>query len=129
VEAPAEPQGAPRLALGQHRGWVIGQIAIDAELEQETLVQVLPLSVTRDTNRDFRRDGDIAQRGAFLIDQHGGQDAPRERVGGIGAACLVGRSQDGHSRFMARLREDPRWRVNAAHVFTTSILRAAEVAG
>ncbi|TCZ64866.1 hypothetical protein [Roseicella aquatilis] len=29
----------------------------------------------------------------------------------------------------ARLREDPRWRVNAAYVFTTSILRAEEVPG
>ncbi len=129
VEGPAEPEGAPRLALGQHRAWVVGRTAIGTALEQEALVQVLPLPVTRDIDRDFRREGDPPGRGVFLIDQHGGQDAPRERVGGIGAGCLVGRSQDGHCRFMARLREDPRWRVNAAHLFTTSILRAEEVGG
>jgi hypothetical protein len=129
VEAPAEPQGAPRLAAGQHRGWVVGRTAIGTELEQEALVQCLPLPVTRDADRDFRRAGDPAERGVFLIDQHGGQDAPRERVGGVGAGCLVGRSQDGHRAFMALLRDDPRWRVNAAHVFTTSILTAAELGG
>ncbi|SDB17499.1 peptidoglycan-binding domain-containing protein [Belnapia rosea] len=129
VETPAEPEGAPRLAAGQHRAWVVGRTAIGTELEQEALIQVLPVLVTRDANRDFRRDGDPPERGIFLIDQHGGHDAPRERVGGIGAGCLVGRSQAGHGSFMARLRDDPRWRVNAAHVFTTSILQAKEVAG
>ncbi len=129
VEMPAEPEGAPRLAAGQHRAWVMGRTAIGTELEQEALIQVLPVLVTRDANRDFRREGDPSERGIFLIDQHGGHDAPRERVGGIGAGCLVGRSQAGHRSFMARLRDDPRWRVNSAHVFTTSILRAKEVAG
>ena len=129
VETPAEPEGAPRLAAGQHRAWVVGRTAIGTELEQEALIQVLPVLVTRDANRDFQRDGDPTERGIFLIDQHGGHNAPRERVGGVGAGCLVGRSQTGHGRFMARLRDDPRWRVNAAHVFTTSVLQAKEVAG
>ena len=129
VQSPAEPEGAPRLAVGQHRVWVMGCTAIGTELEQEALVQILPVLVTRDANQDFRREGDPSERGIFLVDQHGGQDAPRERVGGIDAGCLVGRSQAGHHSFMARLREDPRWRVNAAHLFTTSILQAKEVAG
>jgi hypothetical protein len=92
-------------------------------------VQCLPLPVTRDADRDFRRAGDPTERGVVFIDQHGDQDAPRERVGGVGAGCLVGRSQTGHRSFMGLLREDPRWRVNAAHVFTTSILPAAELGG
>jgi hypothetical protein len=128
VEGPAEPQGAPRLTLGTHRGWVLGRTAIGTELEQEALVQVLPLAVTRDANRDFRRAGDAGERGLFLIDQHGGLDAPRERVGGVGAGCLVGRSQDGHRRFMELLRQDARWRANAAHLFATSILAAEALA-
>jgi hypothetical protein len=127
VEAPAEPEGAPCLAVGQHRAWVMGRTAIGTGLEQEALVQMLPLPVTRDANRDFRREGDPLERGIFIIDQHGGRDAPRDQVGGIGAGCLVGRSQAGHLSFLARLREDPRWRVNAAHVFTTSILQAKDV--
>jgi hypothetical protein len=127
VEGPAEPQGAPRLLPGQHRAWVMGRTAIGTELEQEALVQVAPLPVTRDANRDFHREGDAVERGLFVLDQHGAMDAPREREGGTGAGCLVGRAQDGHRDFMARLREDPRWRVDNAHRFTTSLLRAADI--
>jgi len=128
VEAPAEPEGAPRLAAGQHRAWVMGRTAVGTEVEQEALVQILPLPVTRDADKDFRREGDAPGCGIFIIDQHGGHDAPRERVGGMGAGCLVGRSQAGHRSFMARLRDDPRWRANAAHVFTTSIVQAKDLA-
>jgi hypothetical protein len=127
VEAPAEPEGAPRLALGQHRAWVVGRTAIGTGMEQEALVQVQSLSVTRDTDRNFQREGDQADTGIFLLDQHGGLDAPREDVGGIGAGCLVGRSQAGHRDFMAGLKEDPRWRANAAYRFTTTILRAESI--
>lgn len=129
VEGPAEPQGAPRIALGWHRAWVMGATAVGTELEQEALVQVLPLPVTRDANRDYHREGDPQERGIYLIDQHGAFDAARERIGGTGAGCLVGRDQDGHAEFMARLRRDPRWRVNTAHVWGTSVLRAEEVVG
>lgn len=128
VEEPAEPEGPPRLATGQHRAWVMGRTAIGTEVEQEALIQTRPLPVTRDGNKDFRREGDASDRGIFIIDQHGGHDAPRDEVGGIGAGCLVGRSQAGHRSFMARLRDDPRWRANAAHVFTTSILQAQDLA-
>lgn len=58
VEEPAEPAGAPRLARGQHKAWVMGRTAIGTELEQEALVQTAPLPVTRDEDRDFRRAGD-----------------------------------------------------------------------
>jgi hypothetical protein len=127
VEEPAEPQGAPRLARGWHRAWVLGRTAIGTELEQEALVQVAPLPVTRDADRDFHRGGDPQERGLYVIDQHGGFDAPRERVGGIGAGCLVGRAQAGHGEFLAALRRDPRWQANAAWRFGTSILGAEEL--
>lgn len=127
VEQPAEPQGAPRLVRGWHRAWVLGRTAIGTELEQEALVQVAPLPVTRDANRDFRRVGDPAERGLYIIDQHGGFDAPREKVGGVGAGCLVGRIQSGHRDFLAALRRDPRWHANAAWRFGTSVLGAEEL--
>ncbi len=129
VEGPAEPAGAQRLARGQHKAWVMGRTAIGTELEQEALVQVAPLPVTRDANRDFRRAGDAAQRGLFVLDQHGARDAPRDRVGGAGAGCLVGREQDGHRAFMALLRGDARWRASHAYRFMTSLLGAEELEG
>lgn len=127
VEGPIEPEGAPALLRGQHRGWTIGRTAIGTDLEQEALVQALPLPVTRDANRDFRRAGDPQERGLYILDQHGARDAPRDAVGGIGAGCLLGRVQDGHAAFMAMLRADPRWRADAAHRFSTSILGAEEL--
>lgn len=127
VEEPAEPEGAPRLRPGQHRAWVIGRTAIGTPLEQDALVQVAPLPVTRDTNRDYHRAGDPADSGLFIIDQHGAMDAPHEEVGGSGAGCLISRDQEGHRAFMAMLRRDPRWWTNNAHRFTTSVLEADEV--
>jgi hypothetical protein len=129
VEAPAEPVGAPVLRRGQHRAWVIGCTAIGTLFEQEALVQVAPLAVTRDRDRDFRRGDDPAEDGLFLIDQHGALDAAEDCVGGSGAGCLVGRVQAGHQDFMAMLRRDPRWRMNTSHRFTTSILGAEELEG
>ncbi|WP_140885182.1 peptidoglycan-binding domain-containing protein [Muricoccus nepalensis] len=129
VEEPAEPAGAPRLRLGQHRAWAIGRTAIGTGQEQDALVQVAPLAVTRDANRDFHREGDPLDSGLLIIDQHGGMDAPPGEVGGAGAGCLVGREQEGHRAFMAMLRRDPRWRASSAHRFTTSVLEAKELDG
>jgi hypothetical protein len=129
VEEPAEPAGAPRIARGQHKAWVMGRAGLGTEHEQEALAQAAPLPVTRDGNRDFRRDGDEAQRGLFCLDQHGGFDAPRDRVGGIGAGCLVGRTQDGHRAFMALLRGDARWRASHAYLFMASVLGREEFEG
>ncbi|MBI0536234.1 peptidoglycan-binding protein [Roseomonas sp. KE2513] len=129
VEEPAEPAGAPRLRHGQHRAWVVGRTAIGTPQEQEALVQLTPLPVTRDANRDFHRADDPEGEELLIIDQHGGLGAPQDEVGGAGAGCLVGREQDGHRAFMAALRADPRWIVNNAHVFTTSVLGADEVLG
>jgi hypothetical protein len=129
TEEPAEPVGAPILRRGQYRAWVIGRTAIGTGFEQEALVQVAPLPVTRDANRDFHRDGDPAETGHYLIDQHGALDAPAEAAGGSAAGCLVGRAQAGHRDFMALLRRDPRWQVDNSHRFTTSLLGAAELQG
>ena len=130
VEHPAEPAGAPRLLPGQHKAWVMGRTGVGTDLEQDALVQVTPLPVTRDEDRDFRRNHDKGQRGLFIMDQHGGLDAPRGGIGGIGAGCLVGRAQDGHRSFIAALRTDPRWRVNHAYRFMTSVLeRGAHLTG
>ena len=129
VKQPAQVVGAPRLVPGQHKAWVMGRTAIGTELEQEALVQSTPLPVSRDAGQDFRREGDAVQRGRFIIDQHSGMDAPPDKVGGVGAGCLVGRERAGHAAFMALLRTDARWQANNAYRFMTSLLTAAEVFG
>ena len=129
VKEPAQAAGAPRLVPGQHKAWVMGRTAIGTELEQEALVQSTPLQVSRDAGQDFRREGDTVQRGRFIIDQHSGMDAQPDKVGGVGAGCLVGRERAGHGMFMALLRTDARWQANNAYRFMTSLLTAAEVCG
>lgn len=120
VEATAG--GAPRLAPGQYKAWIMGRTAIGTEFEQDALIQAAPLPVTRDANRDFRRDGDPAQTGLFIIDQHGGRDAAPDQIGPAGAGCLLGRSQPGHTAFLALLRQDPRFQASNAYRFMTTLL-------
>jgi len=123
---PAEAEGAPRLLPGQHKAWVMGRTAIGTEFEQDALVQVSPLPVTRDANRDFHREGDPREEGLFVLDQHGGLDAPHDAIGGVGAGCLVGRRQAEHRLFMEALRGDARHRASHAYRFMTSLLTAEE---
>ena len=129
VKEPAQAAGAPRLVPGQHKAWVIGRTAIGTDLEGEALVQTTPLPVSRDAGQDFRRDGDLVQRGRFVIDQHSGMDAPPDAVGGTGAGCLVGRERAGHGAFMALLRTDARWQANNAYRFMTALLTAVDLRG
>lgn len=124
--SPADDQGPPILQPGQYKAWVMGRTAIGTELEQDALVQAVELPVIRDADTDGNRHGDPAQRGLFVIDQHGGLDAPRDAVGGTGAGCLVGRSQAGHDAFLQALRTDSRYRANNAYRFMTSLLTPQE---
>ncbi len=100
LEEPIDALGPPRIEPGQHKAWVIGRTAVGTELEQDALVQVAPLPVSRDVNRDGLRDGDPRLFGLFIVDQHGAQDAPRDAIGDRSAGCLVGQSQAGHEAFM-----------------------------
>ncbi len=126
TEQPAEDAGAPIIAPGQHKAWILGRTAVGTDLEHDALVQVAPLPVTRDAGQDYSRHGDERQVGIFEIDQHGGNDAPEHRVGGIGAGCLVGRNQREHNTFIAWLRTDVRWRMNNAYRFMTAVLAQPE---
>lgn len=122
VEQPLEPAGAAHLAPGQYKAWALGRTLVGSGDEHDALVQVAPVLVRRDRGRDFREDGDPEQAGQFILDQHGGRDAPRDTVGDKGSGCLVGRSMAGHAAFIALLRGDARWRVNAGYRFMTALL-------
>ena len=120
--SPTDVDGPPILQPGQYKAWVMGRTAIGTELEQDALIQSVELPVIRDADVDGNRHGDPGQRGLFVIDQHGGLDAPRDAVGGTGAGCLVGRSQADHDAFLASLRTDPRYRANNAYRFMAALL-------
>ena len=122
IDEPVDERGPPILDPGQYKAWVMGRTAIGTKLEQDALVQCVDLPVTRDADKDYTRHGDPAESGLFVIDQHGAFDPPRDAVGDTSAGCLVVQSQAGQADFLTLLRTDPRYRVNHAYRFMTSLL-------
>lgn len=116
--------GAARIAFGQYRAW---QVGIHRN-HHEALVQTGgAVTVCRDVNKDYERDGDRQTTGYYGINQHHGYDMPVNDIGGSSAGCLVGRTVKGHQEFMALVKSDPRYRVNKTFVFSATILPAKEV--
>jgi hypothetical protein len=124
TDHPMNPKGAARIAFGQYKAWVVGTHAGS----HEALVQRGPIRVHRDLNRDYSRLGDAEETGSgFGINQHWGYDLPHDDIGKASAGCLVGRTRAGHRRFMAILKQDPRYRANPKYRFMTAILAAADI--
>jgi hypothetical protein len=89
-------------------------------------VQVADVTVCRDANRDFKRDGDNKDTGLFGINQHWGYDLPRNDLGNSSAGCLVGRATAGHRDFMRLVKTDRRFRIaGGTYRFITTILPAS----
>ena len=122
TENPLSPLGAARIAFGQYNAWQVGMHRNNHEALVQTGGQV---TVCRDLNKDGERTGDARQTGEFGINQHWGYDLPQ--VEKASAGCLVGQSVDGHQRFMALLKSDPRYQANRKYVFATAILAESDV--
>jgi hypothetical protein len=121
---PMNPKGAARIAFGQYKAWALGR-----HRDHEALVQVADVTVCRDANEDYKRDGDIRDTGLFGINQHWGYDLPRNDLGNSSAGCLVGRSTAGHREFMRLVKTDRRFLLSdGGYCFIATILPAAEVA-
>lgn len=121
------PKGAAHIAFGQYTAWKVGV----HNGSHEALVQTGgPVTVYRDDNEDYKRDGDATDTGYFGINQHWGYDLPRDDLGTSSAGCLVGRTKAGHREFMRLVKSDPRYlRDPGGFTFSAAILSAAEVAG
>jgi hypothetical protein len=120
---PMNPGGAARIAFGQYRAWQLG-----THHDHEALVQTGgAVTVCRDLNKDFSRVGDKLDSGFFGINQHWGYDLPKGDLGSSSAGCLVGRSKDGHRKFMAIVKSDPRFIGDDRYAFWTAVLPAADV--
>ena len=118
------PKGAARIAFGQYKALALGR-----HRDHEALVQVDTVTVCRDANRDFKRDGDARDTGLFGINQHWGYDLPRNDLGNSSAGCLVGRSTAGHRELMRLVKTDKRFLLSdGGYRFIATILPASEVA-
>jgi hypothetical protein len=63
---PMNRQGAARIAFGQYRAWRMGMHG-SGKTRHEALVQVNPIRVCRDLNKDAIRTGDKLDTGLFGI--------------------------------------------------------------
>lgn len=122
---PMNPKGAARIAFGQYEAW---QIGLHGNSEpHEALIQVKPITVWRDLNKDFIRPGDKKDYGLFGINQHWGYDLPRTDIGLASAGCLVGRTRQGHRDFMRLIKRDKRYQSNTKFIFTTTVIPGNEL--
>ncbi|WP_293864469.1 peptidoglycan-binding domain-containing protein [uncultured Alsobacter sp.] len=127
TENPMNPKGAARIAFNQYKAWVVGTHHAGTGSAHEALVQVEPVSVYRDLNRDYKRTGDVLDTGLFGINQHWGYDQPSGSLGRTSAGCLVGRTRAGHREFMRLIKRDPRYAANGGYRFMTAIMAGDEV--
>ncbi len=126
---PMNPKGAARIMFNQYKSWAVGQHHPGTAQAHEALVQVEPVSVYRDLNKDFKRPGDVLDTGLFAINQHWGYDAPKGDLGRTSAGCLVGRTKAGHRLFMSVIKDDPRYKVNRSYKFVTAVMPGDKVLG
>ncbi|MBW9114656.1 peptidoglycan-binding protein [Rhizobium cauense] len=126
---PMDDRGAARIAFGQYKAWRVGTHRAGTPSAHEALVQVDPLRVYRDLNKDYLRQGDKIYEGLFGINQHWGYDNDQLDLGKSSAGCLVGRSTDGHREFMKLLKADPRYIASNGYRFMTTVMDGREVLG
>ncbi len=122
---PMNPGGAARIQIDkQFKSWAIGMHG-SGWARHESLVQVRPITVCRDFNKDGFRTGDKLDTGLFGVNQHSAFDSGL--IGRWSAGCLVGQSHDGHREFMNVVRGDRRCREDASYVFYTAVLDGGKV--
>jgi hypothetical protein len=125
TEHPESLLGAARISFGQSKAWSVGNHKNNPD--HEALVQASPITVYRDRNKDYRREGDDPQTGNFGINQHHGFDYGRDDIRNASAGCLVGRLKTGHRKFMTIVKSDPRYGASRGYRYMTAIMDYASV--
>lgn len=114
--------GVARIAIGFHKEkWRIGFHKGDPR--HPALVQVAPITVFRDANRDGKRTGDVITDNVVGLNQHGTKRGiPPTIVGGWSYGCLVGQTWDAHLQFIDLLAKDIRYQENNTFLFSSTVV-------
>ncbi len=119
-EAARRRGGCARIAIGQYKAWRLGS---HKRPDHPALVQVAPIPVHRDYNRDGKRTGDRVETGLFGINQHGTRANIRPtKVGFWSEGCLVARIWADHLAFVQLCREDRRYFADANFIFSATVI-------
>lgn len=122
---PLNPGGAARIKLGQYRAWRIG--FHQGKRDHEALVQVAPVTVVRDKNKDGFRTGDKEGTGLFGINIHHGYDTPPGgSIGRHSAGCTVIPSRAQFRAFLDILKSSSAYKMNRNFIFTIAFLDASD---
>lgn len=118
---PMNSKGAARIKFGQYQAWQVGFHG-SGNARHEALVQVCPITVHRDFDKNFLRTGDKLDTGLFGCNQHWGYDYPLNDIRGASAGCLVGRTTSGHQEFMGLIKQDARYEANKNYIFFATVI-------
>lgn len=100
---PMNPNGAARIAFGQHLdAWGFGIHGVS--YPHEALLQINPVRFYRDLNKDGFRTGDRIYVDVIGMNQHTTSNAPR-MIELWSAGCLVGRYPSTHQEFIRLLKK------------------------
>ena len=124
TDNPINPGGAARIAFGQYKAWRVGIHKAGTPTAHEALVQVGPISIFRDLNKDGKRTGDRVDIGSgFGVNQHSGHNASVTNIGKASAGCLVGRTNIEHQQFMKLVKTDPRFQdASKGYVYMSTVI-------
>lgn len=112
---PMNSKGAANLRHGQYTAWKFGN-----HTNYEALVQVKPVIVSRDLNKDFSREGDKEDTGLFGINIHHGYSS--SLVGKNSAGCQVIQSIKAFKSFLRFLKGDARYLKDRDFIFTYTLV-------
>jgi hypothetical protein len=123
TKQPMNPQGTAQIQVpGQYKAWRIGK----HKNRELALVQVAPVDIIRDTNRNGKADeGDEKSHSQIGANQHSASD--QKVVDDASAGCPVGRTSKGHQEFMNFLQKDTDYQKNSNFIFSTGFIAAKEL--
>lgn len=122
---PTNPKGTAIIKFGQYEAWRVGLHGSSGGSER--LIQVNPVGIHRDINKDGSRIDETVEAGIFGIDQDCSYDCPKNNVGRATNGALLGRTRVGHHEFISLIKQDTRYKVNSGHTFVTTIISGEDL--
>jgi len=123
TQHPMVKAGAARIIFGQQTAWMMGFHGTGS-MRHPALVQMAPVKVYRDSNKDGKRTGDRIMF-AQGLNQHGAPTKtgiPPTLIGRHSAGCLVARDYLAHLAFIDLLKTDVRYVENKRFLFQTTVI-------